>query len=158
MSATAPNQGSAVANRLERAVRDAMHPGVVDCTPQTPMHEVGKLMAEHDVHCIVVDGLARGAHGAEQLVWGIVSDLDLATAAASGRLDEQAGEFAATEPVAVGPDEDLHQAAQLMAEHDCSHLIVTDEATCRPVGVLSSLDIARALARGMRPANDLRAP
>ena len=147
---SAPTSGSA--SRLALPVREVMNPSLVDCPPQTPMHEVALLMAERDIHCVVVDGLARGEHATEQLVWGIVSDLDLAGAAAADRLAEEAGGFAVTEPVTVGLDEDLQCAAKLMSEHDCTHLIVTDEAAGRPAGVVSSLDLARALAWGVRPA------
>ena len=33
-----------------------------------------------------------------------------------------------------------------MAEHEISHLIVAEPHTARPIGVLSTLDVARALA------------
>jgi CBS domain-containing protein len=48
--------------------------------------------------------------------------------------------------VVVKPDDSIEHAAQLMAEHDTAHLIVASPETGRPVGVVSSLDIARALA------------
>ena len=148
------SEAASAALHLELPVRDVMHEGLVDCPPQTTMREVAQLMAGRDVHCIVVDGLARGPRGAERLVWGIVSDLDLAKALGEGGIDDPAAAFAATEPVIVGPGDDLQRAAQLMAEHDCSHLIVADETTGRPVGVLSTLDLARAVAGGTsRPAS-----
>jgi len=34
-----------------------------------------------------------------------------------------------------------------MLEHDASHLIAVERRSKRPIGVLSTLDIARALAR-----------
>jgi CBS domain-containing protein len=46
----------------------------------------------------------------------------------------------------IGSGEPLTRAAQLMAEHDVSHLIVVGEASGRPEGVLSSLDVAMVLA------------
>jgi CBS domain-containing protein len=46
----------------------------------------------------------------------------------------------------IGSGEPLTRAAQVMAEHDVGHLIVVGEATGRPEGVLSSLDVAMALA------------
>jgi CBS domain-containing protein len=33
-----------------------------------------------------------------------------------------------------------------MAEHETSHLVVVDPSTDRPVGVLSTLDVARVVA------------
>jgi CBS domain-containing protein len=127
-----------------------MHSGVITCPPQTPLGYVAALMAEHSVHCVVVDGLADGPHHSERLVWGIVSDVDLMRAAGSGRLDAEAGEAAASEIVTINPDEDIERAAQIMGEHDCSHLIVVAPDSGQPLGVISSLDIARALASGPR--------
>jgi CBS domain-containing protein len=132
------------------AVGAAMHRGVINCPPQTPLGDVAALMAEHGVHCVVVDGLAQGPHHDERLVWGIVSDVDLMRAAGSGRLHAEAGEAAASEIVTIGPEEDIECAAQIMGEHDCSHLIVVLPDSGQPLGVISSLDVARALAWGSR--------
>ncbi|HEX5308991.1 MAG TPA: CBS domain-containing protein [Solirubrobacteraceae bacterium] len=134
-------------------IHEVMHPGVIDCPPQTPVSEVVALMAEHSVHCVVVDGLARDRHHNEQLVWGILSDVELMRAISDERIDVQAGSVAATEIVTIAPEDDVHRAAQLMSEHECSHLVVADPNVGRPVGVLSSLDVARALAWGVRPSN-----
>ena len=46
----------------------------------------------------------------------------------------------------VTPTETLERAAQLMTEHATSHLVVVDVGLLRPVGVISTLDIAAALA------------
>jgi CBS domain-containing protein len=68
-------------------------------------------------------------------------------AAASVReLGEQtAGGSAATPVVLVGPEETLDRAAQLMTENGTSHLVVAERRTFRPIGVLSTIDIAAAL-------------
>ena len=83
----------------------------------------------------------------DRLAWGVVSDRDLVAVAAAGGLDERtAGATAATSPLAVGPAETLERAAQLLAEHGVGHLVVVDPRTVRPIGVLSTLDVARAAA------------
>jgi CBS domain-containing protein len=46
----------------------------------------------------------------------------------------------------VDPSTPLEEAAKLMDEHVTAHLLVTSEG--QPVGVVSSLDIAGALAWG----------
>ena len=46
----------------------------------------------------------------------------------------------------VDASDDLARGARLMVEHDLSHLIVVEPRSTRPIGVLSTLDIARALA------------
>ena len=51
-----------------------------------------------------------------------------------------------TPVVTVEPDEPLGRAAQLMSEHEITHLVVVDPELTRPIGVLSTLDMARVLA------------
>ena len=53
---------------------------------------------------------------------------------------------AATAALMVSPGESLQRAAQLMTEHGTAHLVVVEPASGRPVGVLSTLDVAAALA------------
>jgi CBS domain-containing protein len=60
-----------------------------------------------------------------------------------------AGELAASDVVAVDPADTLEHAAQLMAEHDTAHLIVVSPVTGRPVGILSTLDVARWAATSL---------
>jgi CBS domain-containing protein len=124
-------------------VSDAMHHGVLTCAPDTPLVKVASIMAERRVHCVVVhDGEQPGDEG-----WTVVSDRDLMAAAAADRIDEPvAGEVAGTSVPSIGSGEPLTRAAQVMAEHDVSHLIVLGASNGRPEGVLSSLDIAMVLA------------
>jgi CBS domain-containing protein len=121
-------------------VADAMHEGVIVCERDEPLSLVARLMSEHRVHCVVVGGEAGR-------LWGIVSDLDLVAAAAVRPLDEQtAGGTAVTPIVAVSPEDSLQQAAELMTAYGVAHLVVVEPETGRPVGVLSTLDLAAALA------------
>jgi CBS domain-containing protein len=126
------------------AVSDAMRPGVISCPPQTPLKTVARMMAANHVHSIVVTrpGAAGGGRP-----WGIVSDLDLVRVAGDAE-DRTAGQACAEEVVGVGPEESLERAAQLMAEHGTSHLIVVDSRWDDPVGVLSTLDLAGIIAWG----------
>jgi CBS domain-containing protein len=59
-----------------------------------------------------------------------------------------AGKVAATEPVTVDADEPLLTAAQVMQEHDVHHLVVVSGRDPRPIGILSSLDVAGVIAWG----------
>jgi CBS domain-containing protein len=123
-----------------------MHPGLISCSPDTPLRTVARMMATYRVHAILVT-----AHGAEELPgggsWAIVSDADLLRAARTEGLDEHASRAIAGSPVlTVTTAQELAHAAQVMTEHGIGHLIVVDPLSARPVGVLSSLDVARALA------------
>jgi CBS domain-containing protein len=124
-------------------VAEVMHRGLIAKTPQTPMLEVAETMARNRVHCVVVEGLARNSSDQERLVWGIVSDLDLMKALAAGRTGVTAGELAVTEIVTVEPSELIGEVARLMAEQESSHLVVAEGG--RPVGVISSLDVAQGI-------------
>jgi CBS domain-containing protein len=131
----------------ERRVREVMHEGIVDCAPETPLSEVARLMSVHRIHCVVVDGLAVDGHGT-RFLWGVVSDIDLVRAAASGQ-DLTAGEVAATEFVSARPSDSLRDVARIMGEHDIAHLVVVDrrERERKPVGIISTFDVAGAIAK-----------
>ena len=126
-------------------VAEVMHPGVVSCPPQTSLVDVARLMAERRIHTVVVQGLARSANGGEHLVWGAIADRDLVEAAWR-QAGSSAGQLATTELVVVDPTDSLDEAARLMAEHELSHLLVVDPDARQPVGVVSTLDLARAIA------------
>jgi CBS domain-containing protein len=122
-----------------------MHNGVYTCRREDPLSEVARMMAEQSVHCVIVES----ASGEDGPPWGVVSDLDLVAAATVRDLDDQAAGGSAASPlVLVTPTESLERAAQLMTEHGTSHLVVVDGPDVQPVGVLSTLDVAAALADG----------
>jgi len=127
-------------------VADAMCPGIISCQADASLRAVAAAMASYHVHAVVVEreavqsGAVRG--------WGIVSDVDLARAAARGELQATAGELAGAGAVFIGPAEPLKRAAELMVQHGVSHLIVSAAPTARPVGVISTLDLAVTLAWG----------
>lgn len=138
---TAP--GSFRTPRVTHArVDDVMHPGVITCAPETPLRDVARTFASKHIHCLVVPGPAET--GARP-TWSLVTGLDLMAAAAD---EERTAGDIATEPVTVSSEDRLDHAAQLMAEHKVEHLIVVGAADGRPVGVLSSLDVAGAIAWG----------
>jgi len=134
----------------EATVRDEMTTGVISCPPETPLRDVARLMATHRVHGVFVFDYGTEDDETPEL-WGLVSDLDLA-AAALGDIDRRtAADSAVTPLVTVGSDTPLVRAAQRMAETSSSHLAVVDPSTQRPVGVLSTLDIARRIAAEPAP-------
>lgn len=142
-----PYQGSYLMPAFETAtVADAMRPGVMSCQPDVSAVAVARMMATHHIHAVVVDGIRVDPVNGEHLVWGLVSDLDLARAAHVGVATLTASDLAASEPLAIEPSASLVEAAQLMDEHDTAHLVVVDGG--RPIGVISTLDIAGALAWG----------
>jgi CBS domain-containing protein len=131
-------------------VQDAMSKGVISCPPETPLRVVARMMATYGVHAIFVFEHADEDDEAPQL-WAVVSDLDLV---AAGQLDLDtltAGATAVTPLVNVAADSPIAEAGGLMAQYGVAHLAVTDPDTLRPIGVISTLDIARAIAAGHGP-------
>ena len=124
-----------------QTVADAMHHGIATCPPSAGLREVAELLSEKRVHCAVV---AEPPDAEARTLWGIVSDIDLMRGLGSS-VPLTAGNLAALDIVTVTPQDDLQAAARLMGEHDVAHLIVMVDG--RPAGVLSTLDIARAVTR-----------
>jgi CBS domain-containing protein len=120
-------------------VRDVMHVGLLTCAADAPLGEVAGIMAKHRVHAVAITDDAGGR------AVGVVSAADVVAALAAHE-EPSAREAAATEPLAVSAEESLDRAAQLLAEHGVSHLIVLDAADGHPIGVISTLDLAAVYA------------
>jgi CBS domain-containing protein len=137
------------------SVADAMHDGVISCPPATTLRTVARMLATYRVHAMVVYPRHSGdlAHITS---WRVVSDLDLARASREGDLDLlTAGDIAATPVCVITPGESLADAVEAMVAHRLWHVFVIDEHARRPIGVLSTLDVARALA-GLTWPRELR--
>ena len=127
----------------EATVGEVMHPGVIFCPPESPVRHAARLMATYNVHAVVVLG-----DDEEGGLWGIVSDSDLVSVIARRELDEHtAGGMSRTPLVTVCRSDSVAHAAELMREHGVTHLLVV--VRHRPVGVVSTLDLARAAAEGL---------
>ena len=128
-------------------VADAMHPGILSCSPDAPRTDVARMMAANHVHCVAVMGVAQDQSG-DSLVWGIVSDLDLIRAGIRAGDPESARTLAQQPIMSVKPSMALREAGELMLTHQVSHLIVIDPEKLLPIGILSSLDVVGVLAWG----------
>lgn len=127
--------GGSAPPSFERAtVGEFMRRGVMSCPPDASLGAVARTMATHRVHAVVVQG------------GGVLSDRDLAHALALHAVDATARDVARTEAATIAPGASLAEAALLMDRHRISHLLVVDAG--RPVGMLSTLDLARAVAWG----------
>jgi len=123
-----------------------MHAGLVSCSLDTPLQAVARMMATYRVHAVLV-----ATHNGDEVTggrpWGLISDLDLIRAAKTADVATmRARDVAETPIVMVASDHELSHAAELMAERAVSHLLVVEPHSGRPFGVLSTLDLARALA------------
>ena len=133
-------------------VGDLIHGGVLGCSETESLAEAADRLVRHRIHALVVDIEAPGGE------LRVLADTDLLEALASGMDPEQTlvGAVAATEKVTISADEPLAAAAQLMAEHQVTHLLAIEPGSGRPIGVLSSLDVARAVrSRATPPSGGL---
>ena len=137
-----PPVGTYLAPSFERArVRDAMHPGVLTATADTPLITVAQQMAGEHVHAIVVTGAG------DRRPWSVVTDRDVLRYA--DRVEElTAGEAATATLLEVRPDDRVADVAERMLEHGATHVLVVEPDTDRPIGVASTLDIAWIVAWG----------
>lgn len=141
-SATAGQQrgtgGSYRSPSFEHArVSDAMRPGVIACSLDTPIEMVAQMMATNHIHAVIVT--AGG-----DAPFGVVSERELLAAADTPDAEAAA---VAVDPVVVQPDDTLSSASALMLDRGVSHVVVTN-AGGHPLGVLSALDVAGVLAWG----------
>jgi CBS domain-containing protein len=153
--ATTIRDARMVAPLSDATVADVMTTGIISCAPETPLRNVARLMSDHCVHGIIVFDYGQEDDETTEL-WGVVSDLDV-VAAARGDIDARtAGDSAVTPLFTVTTDAPLERAATLLAESGASHLAALDPSTHRPVGVLSTLDIVRAVAADPRARGQFR--
>ena len=128
-------------------VGDAMSRGVISCPPETPLRVVAQMMTNFRVHAIFVFEHMDDDDEAPRL-WAAVSDLDLVAATELDVDTLTAGATAVTPLVTVTTDRSIGEAGSLMAQYGIAHLAVTEPVSGRPIGVISTLDIARAIAAG----------
>jgi CBS domain-containing protein len=142
MTTTDLIEGSNAVDFDELRVADAMHAGVLTCPKDAPLETVAEMMSAYGIHCVVVF-----EDPDEEAPWGVVSDLDLVSIAATDDISGRtAGGSAASPVVLVSSEDTLRRAAQLMREYGTAHLVVVDPDSRTPLGVLSTLDLARVLA------------
>jgi len=143
-NATQPYRGNYLRPSFRNAsVADVMTPGIITCVPDTPLETVAELMASHHVHAVAVGGIS-----ADHLVWGIIDSLDLVRALGDPGAGGLAEEICRQPAHPIEPDALLSEAARLMGERNVAHLVVVNRE--RPVGVLSTLDVAGAAAWGRK--------
>lgn len=120
----------------ERLVQDIYHKGVIFCRPDTPLQEVIRVMADTDIHAIIVAAAENTAP------LGIIAHID-----AIAHYGEDLSQISAAEvmnsPVATIPESaPVSEAAKKMRETHFHRLLVVDEKNT-PVGILSTTDIIR---------------
>lgn len=121
-------------------VRDAMTHDPVTCEPATPLRLVATIMLDHD--CAAIPIVSSGE------VVGIVTDRDIvcrAVARGWNAAELPASAVMSAPLVAVHPDEDFEDAAQVMKENHIHHLPVIDDDG-RLLGIVAQSDLGRRMS------------
>jgi CBS domain-containing protein len=126
-------------------VRDVMSSPIRACSADMPLAAAADLMAAERIHCLAVVAPPAG-EGEEPRFLGVLSDLDLVAALDGATASDTVKEFAGAPLESVAADATLREAVHQMRESRAHHLVVVAEGSGRPVGVLSTLDVAQALA------------
>ena len=133
-----------VTSLRDATVGDVAHLGILTCIAGASLPTVAKTMAEQRVHCVAIAGIE---HPGDRLIWGLIEDIDLVVAMHRDALSEPAS-IAARSPIAVEMSDSLAHAAELLVEHQASHLVVVGP-TGLAAGIISTLDVANVLAAGL---------
>ena len=128
-----------------KTIKDIMHKGVITCAPDVPIQEVVRVVADTDVHAIIV------VHPPEGTVAGIISHIDLLELYGKDLLEYTASDVMTAGVIDIGIDAPVAEAAKIMLEKDIHRLLVSEETPegKKPIGVVSTTDIIRDM-RGTR--------
>nr|HID12846.1 CBS domain-containing protein [Anaerolineae bacterium] len=126
----------------ERLVRDIYHKGVIFCKPDTPLQEVVRVMADAEIHAIIV------AEREGEPPVGVVSHTDAIAHYGEDLTAIQARDVMTSNVVGVPEDATVEEAAKKLLESHIHRLLVVSEDG-KPLGILSTTDIIREM-RGTR--------
>jgi len=122
----------------EKRVEDIMHRGVITCKTYTLLKEVVRIIADTDVHALVV------IHDNEDVA-GIVSHMDLLRLYGQNLLNYKAEDVMRSKVIDIAPTATVKEAVALMLKHNIRRLLVTEETAQgkRAIGVISTTDVIR---------------
>lgn len=153
---------------MSKTVADIMTPDPITVTPQTPLQEAIRILAEKRISGLpVVDDSGRlvGVISETDLMWQetgvepppyimiLDSVIYLQNPARYEKeihkaLGQTVGESMTDKPISVKPNQTLKEAAQLMHDKKIRRLPVVDETNSKVIGILTQGDIIRMMAQG----------
>ena len=123
-------------------VRDIYHKGVIFCKPDTPLQEVVRVMADTEIHAIMV------AEREGEPPVGVVSHTDAIAHYGEDVTSAQARDVMTSHVISISEDATVEEAAQKLLESNIHRLLVVS-VDGKPLGILSTTDIVREM-RGTR--------
>lgn len=130
-------------SQAERLVKDVYHRGVIFCKPDTPLQEVVRVMADTEIHAIMV------AEREGEPPLGVVSHTDaIAHYGQADLASVHARDVMTPQVISITEGATVAEASRKLVESRIHRLLVVDDAG-RPVGILSTTDVIRDM-RGSR--------
>jgi predicted transcriptional regulator len=126
----------------ERLVRDIYHKGIILCSPGAPLQEVVRVMADTEVHAVMV---AEKEGDSPQ---GVVTHIDVIAHFGEDLTAIHTRDVMTTSIIAVAEDAAVREAASKLIESNIHRLLVVG-TDGEPLGILSTTDIVREM-RGSR--------
>ncbi len=123
-------------HHTHQRIRDVMTANPRAAEPSTPVAEAARIMRDEDVGPVPVVEGGR--------LTGILTDRDIVIRVVAEGQDPQSttvGEIASKHLVTIDPEQELSEAARLMAEHQVRRLPVVEEDG-RLVGIVAQADVA----------------
>ncbi|MEP6870832.1 MAG: CBS domain-containing protein [Anaerolineaceae bacterium] len=130
-----------------QSVLAAKGPRLVTVSPETPIGDALKLLAEHNIGALIaVDG--------GRVPVGILSERDIIRSLAAGPAPtgRTVGDLMTRDVVTGSPEDDIEAVLQTMTSRHFRHLPIIDEGVL--VGVVSLGDLVKALLNDYRGAVD----
>ena len=126
----------------ERLVRDIYHKGVIFCKPDTPLQEMVRVMADTEIHAIMV------AEREGEPPVGVISHTDAIAHYGKDLTAVYARDAMTGDVVSISEDATVEEAAKKLLESHIHRLLVVGQGG-KPLGILSTTDIIREM-RGTR--------
>jgi predicted transcriptional regulator len=119
-----------------------MHKGVISCYADDTLEDVAKMMEHNEFRSVVVVN-ERGE------VWGLVTYQEMIPHYGKNLESIRAGEIMRPYRIEIDPQWSIERAIGVMKKLRYYHLIIVDPhvGTKWPVGVLTSFDVVRYMAR-----------
>lgn len=136
------------APRIELAnwrVADVMSAPIRAVDAELDLASAARVMVDERIHALAVLGTAGTGEADERPIIGVLTDLDLVSALDGGDPRRPVREVAGPPAHSIPADATLDVAAHDMRVLGAHHLIVVAANSGRPVGVISTLDVAQTL-------------
>ncbi|MEZ3145382.1 CBS domain-containing protein [Halobaculum sp. MBLA0143] len=111
---------------------------VLTVEPDEPLSEAVRAMDAKQIHSLVVvtdDCLAEGVFTSTDLLRAVADDTALEAATV--------GDYMTADVVTVAPDDDIHEVAAVMEDHDIGHVPVVSDSV---EGIVTESDLRQFLA------------